>query len=113
MTKMQCLNSVIQIRSILLKITKKAQEYVCMCVCVYKSISLYYHIYVYVCVLLSHVWLFDPMDYTAHGILQVRKLEWVAYPFSRVSSQPRDRTQVSCIAGKFFTSWATREAQEY
>ena len=55
----------------------------------------------------------DPMDYTAHGILQARKLEWVAFPFSRGSSQPRDRTQVSCIEGKFFTSSATREAQEY
>ena len=55
----------------------------------------------------------DPMDYTVHGILQARILEWVAFPFSRGSSQPRDRTQVSRIAGRFFTSWATREAQEY
>ena len=46
----------------------------------------------------------DLMDYTAHGILQARILEWVAFPFSRGSSQPRDRTQVSCIAGGFFTS---------
>ena len=38
-------------------------------------------------------------------------LEWVAYTFSRVSSQRRNRTRVSCIAGGFFTSWATREAQ--
>ena len=38
-----------------------------------------------------------------------RILEWVAYPFSRGSSQPRKWTQVSCIAGGFFTSWATRE----
>jgi len=37
----------------------------------------------------------DTMDYTVHGILQARKLEWVAFPFSRASSQPRDRTQVS------------------
>ena len=36
-----------------------------------------------------------------------------SFPFSRESSQPRDRTQVSHIAGGFFTSWATREAQEY
>ena len=57
--------------------------------------------------------LWDPMDYTVHGILQARILEWVAFPFSRGSSQPRDRTQVSLIAGRFFTSWATREAQEY
>ena len=49
----------------------------------------------------------DPMDY----ILQARILEWVAFPFSRGSSQPRDRAQVSHIAGGFFTSWATREAQ--
>ena len=51
----------------------------------------------------------NPMDYTAQGILQARLLEWIAFPFSRGSSQPRDRTQVSCIAGRFFTSWATRE----
>ena len=48
--------------------------------------------------------LWDPMDYTAHGILQARILEWVAFPFSRGSFQPRDRTQVSRIAGGFFTS---------
>ena len=48
--------------------------------------------------------LFDPMDYTVHGILQARKLEWVAFPFSSGSSQPRDRTQVFHIAGRFFTS---------
>ena len=48
-----------------------------------------------------------------HGILQARILEWVAFPFSRGSSQPRDRTQVSPITGRFFTSWATREAQIY
>ena len=41
----------------------------------------------------------DPMDYTVHGIL-----EWGAFPFSRGSSQPRDQTQVSRIAGRFFTS---------
>ena len=52
----------------------------------------------------------DPMDYTVHGILQDRILEWVAVPFSRGSSQPRNRTRISCIAGGFFTSWATREA---
>jgi len=53
------------------------------------------------------------MDYTVHGIFQARLLERVAFPFSRGSSQPRDRTQVSLTAGGFFTSWATREAQEY
>ena len=50
----------------------------------------------------------DPMDCSppgssVHGILQARILEWVAIPFSRGSSQPRDRTLVSYIAGRFFT----------
>ena len=52
----------------------------------------------------------NPMNYTVHEILQTRILEWVAFPFSRESSQPRDRTQVSCIECGFFTSWATRES---
>ena len=51
-----------------------------------------------------------PMDYTVCGILQARILEWVAFLFSSESSQPKDQTQVSCIVGRFFTSWATREA---
>ena len=54
----------------------------------------------------------DPMDYTVHGILQARILEWAVIPFSRGSSQSKDETQVSLIAGGFFTSWATREAQK-
>ena len=54
----------------------------------------------------------NPMDYTVHGILQDRILEWLAYPFSRGSSQPRDRTQVSRTAGRFFTSWATRNTSK-
>jgi len=59
--------------------------------------------------------LFDPMDWNSqdsslHGVLQARILEWVAIPFSRGCSWPRDRTHVSCIAGRFFTIWATREA---
>ena len=52
----------------------------------------------------------DPMDDTVHGILQARILKRVAFPFSRESPQPRDRTQVSNIVGRFFTSWATKEA---
>ena len=54
---------------------------------------------------LSRVRLCDPMDYTVHGILQARVLEWVAFPFCRGSSQIRDQTHVSCIAGGLFTSW--------
>ena len=57
----------------------------------------------------------DPIDYSlpgssVHGILQARKLEWVAIPFYRGSSQPRDGTQVSYIGGRFFTVCAIREA---
>ena len=56
----------------------------------------------------------DPMDWSplgssVQGIVQTRILEWVAIPFSRGSSRPRDQIQVSCIAGRFFTIWATKE----
>ena len=55
----------------------------------------------------------DPMDYTVHGILHAKVLEWVAFPFSRGSSQPRYQTQVSSIVSRFFTKLTTKEAQEY
>ena len=58
---------------------------------------------------LSHVWLFAT-PWTVHGILQARILEWAAFLFAGVSPQPRDWTQVSHIACRFFTSWATKEA---
>ena len=57
----------------------------------------------------SHLTVCDHMGYTVHGILQARILEWIAVPFSRGSSQPNDRTQVSHITDGFFTVWATRE----
>ena len=66
--------------------------------------------------LLSHVQLFaTPWAIACQaplslGILWARLLEWVARPSSRGSSQPRDQTQVSCIAGELFTSWAIRKA---
>ena len=74
--------------------------FVCMCVLVAQS-----------CLTLC-----NPMDYclrgsSVPGILQERILEWVAILFSREFSQPRDRTWVSHIAGRFFTIWTTREAQ--
>ena len=58
--------------------------------------------------------LWDPMDCSppaslVHGIFQARILEWVAISFSRRHSWPRDWTQVSCIAGRRFTVWATKE----
>ena len=63
------------------------------------------------------VTLCDPMDHSwpassVHGILQAGILEWVAIPFSRRSSWPRNRIQVSHIAGRFFTISATREASK-
>ena len=59
----------------------------------------------------------DPMDcsppgFSVHGILQARVLEWVAISFSRGSSKPRDRTQVSHIAGRRFNLWATRQVKD-
>ena len=67
------------------------------------------------CQITSVVSLCDPMGCSlpgssVHGILQARRLEWDAVSFSRGSSRPRNRTQVSCIAGRFFTNQATGEA---
>ena len=63
----------------------------------------------------SYPTLCDPIDYSppgssVHGLLQKRIWAWVSMPFSRGSSQPKDGTRVSCIAGGFFTLGATREA---
>ena len=70
--------------------------------------------------LLSCIQLCNPTDYSlpgssVHGILQARILEWVCHFLLQGSSWPRDWTRVSCIAGRFFTMWATREAnsQQY
>ena len=52
----------------------------------------------------------NPMDYSAHGILQARILEWGAFHFSKGSSQHKNWTHVSHVAGGFFTSWVIREA---
>ena len=60
---------------------------------------------------LSHVQLFVTPWTVVHGILQARILKWVAYLFSSRSSQARNRTRVSCIAERFFTNWAIREAR--
>ena len=60
----------------------------------------------------SYPTLCHPVDYTVHGILQARILKWVARSLLQGIFQPRDGTQVSLIAGGFFTSWATREAQQ-
>ena len=67
------------------------------------------HINVKVKATQSYPTLCDPMDYTVHGILQARILERVAAPFNKGSFQPRDRAQISCIAGGFFTSKSAAE----
>ena len=54
----------------------------------------------------------SPPGSSVHGILQARTLEWVAISFSRGSSRPRDRTQVSCIAGGFFTNSARERSPD-
>ena len=82
--------------------------------CSLSSVCLIFKSLVPCLVVQSCLTLCNPMDCSppassTQGILQERILEWVAMPSSRGSSQPRDQTQVSCIAGRFFTGWATRE----
>ena len=82
---------------------------VCVCVCVYVCVHTPIYVYIYVCMHAqshSHVQLFVTPQTgipLSTGILQARILEWITIPFSRGTSQPRDQTQVSCIAGGFFT----------
>ena len=64
-------------------------------------------------VLSDSLWPHGLKGSSVHEILQARILDWVAIPFSRGSSQPKDRTQVSCITGRFFTIWATRDCPPY
>ena len=80
--------------------------YLCVCPCVY----------ILSCSVMSNSC--DPIECnlavsSVHGILQARILEWVAISFPRESSQPRNQTWVSCIAGRFFTDWAMREVHVY
>ena len=69
-----------------------------LCVCVWIT---------QLCLTLCDTMNCSPPGSSVHGILQARILEWVAISFSRGSSRPRDWTQVSCIAGRFFTIWAS------
>ena len=74
---------------------------VCVCVCVLVA---------QLCPTLCDLMDCSTPDSSVHGLLQASILEWVAIPFSKGSSWPRDWTQVSCTAGRFFMVWATREA---
>ena len=64
------------------------------------------------CPILCNTTYYSPPGFSVHGILQVRILERVAITLSRGSSRPRNQTWVSCIAGRFFIVWATREVLE-
>ena len=70
---------------------------ICVCVCVWV------HTHAQLCLALCNPMDCSPLASSVHVIFQARILKWVAIPFSRGSSRPKDRTQVSCIAGKFFT----------
>ena len=63
------------------------------------------------CLTLCDLMIYSPPGSSVHGINQSRMLEWVVISFSRGSSQPMDRSQVSYTAGRFLTVWATMEAQ--
>ena len=98
----------------------------CVCVCIWAQVSAWqwggnwrafgaFFYWRQVLVTYSCLSLCDSMDYSplgssVHGLFQARILEWIDIPFSRVSSWPKDRTCISCIAGRIFTIWAAREA---
>ena len=79
---------------------------VCVCVCVHVCVRLVTQS----CWLFGTPWTVAAQAPLSMGILQARILEWVAMSFSRDSSWPRKQIRVSCIAGRFLTSWATIEA---
>ena len=76
-----------------------------VCVCVFMCVLV-----AQLCLTLCNPMDYSPPDSSVHGILHARILELVAISLSRGSSRPKDQTQVSCIADRFFTIWATREA---
>ena len=83
---------------------------VCVCVCVRACVCV---LVTQSCLTLCNHMVSSPPGSSVHGILQTRILAWVAIPFSRGSFPPRDRTRVSCLAGRFFTIWATREPDDH
>ena len=83
---------------------------VCVCVCVCARARAQGVLVTQLCPTLCHPMDCSPPGSSVHGILQARILEWIVIPFSRGSSQSKDQTLVSCIAGRFFTVWAPREA---
>ena len=84
---------------------------VCVCVCVCMCVCVVCMLVAQLCPALWDTMGYSPSDSSVHG--SPRILEWVAIPFSRGSSQSSDRTQVFCIAGRFFIIWAIREAHTW
>ena len=88
--------------------------------CVVSALSEFPELKMMCCAVLSHSvvsdsvtpWTVALQAPLSMGIFQARILEWIAMPSSKGSSQPRDQTQVSHIAGRCFTVWATREAHD-
>ena len=101
--KMQCAQVTSQVQGFLCSITTSNQ------VPVFSLIGKSVELVAQSCLTLCNPMDCSPPGSSVHGILQARILEWAANPFSRGSSRPRDWTCVSCIAGRFFTIWATRE----
>ena len=80
---------------------------VCVCVCVYVCVCMPVRLVCQSCQTICGSMDSSPPGSPVHGVLQARRLEWVATSFSRGSSRPGEWTWVSCIAGRFFTVWAT------
>ena len=92
----------------LLRISKKFFPYT-----YWKKKSTYKVLVTQLCPIVCDFMDYSPQSSFVHGILQERIMEWIAIPFSKGSSLPRDWTQMSYIAGRFFTSWTTGEAHLY
>ena len=79
-------------------------------------VYVYMYVYMFSCSVVSdYLWSHGshPPGFSVQGIFQARISDWVAIPFSRRSSWPRNWTLVSCVTGLFFTLWATREAHMF
>ena len=98
--------SLFYFRSLKYRIILKRSERTLLCTCLRVKVLI-----AQLCLTLCHPMDCSPPCSSVHGILQARILEWVAMPSSRASFQPRDQTQFSCIADRYFTIWATRDFQ--
>ena len=119
-------NSTEAIHSKTSKMEVSRRVVVCVCTCMWAHVSAWWWggnwrafgaffywrqvLVTYSCLSLCDSMDYSPLGSSVHGLFQARILEWIDIPFSRVSSWPKDRTCISCIAGRIFTIWAAREA---